>query len=71
LLFLIKEVGKETETTQDPGSRSSCIGHGVVMLIDMLLKSSFYKDPKTTTTRMSPPTMNWLLSNQLRKFPTA
>jgi hypothetical protein len=70
LLFIIKEVGKETETTQDPGARSSCIGHGVVMLIDMLLKSCFHKKPKNTSTRMSSPTMNWVLSHQLRKFLT-
>ena len=68
LLFIIKVVGKETETTQVLGSRSSCIGHGVVMLIDMLLKSCFHKEHKTTTTRVSPPTMNWVLSHQLRKF---
>jgi hypothetical protein len=60
--------GQKLKKTQDPGARSLCIGYGMVMLIDLLLKYCFCKEPRATSTRMSPPTMVWVLSHQLRKF---
>jgi hypothetical protein len=40
----------------------------MVMLVDLLLKYCFHKEPRTTSTRMSIPTMVWVLSHQLRKL---
>jgi hypothetical protein len=55
-LFIIREVRIGIQTGQEPGGRSSCRGHGGVLLTGLLLmacSACFLIEPRTTNPRVA------------------
>jgi hypothetical protein len=64
---LLKEVRTETQTGQDTGSRSCCIGHRRVLLTGLLFMAClacFLIAARTIRPGVAPPTMEWTLPHQ-------